>query len=82
MSNLPAQKKPRKAELTKVEKRNNQRISRVRVRIEHAVAGIKRARVVKDILRNTKEGFSDLVMVLASGLYNLRVEERPYPLRR
>lgn len=60
----------------------NRRISRVRVRIEHAIAVIKRARMVKDVLRNTKDGFSDLAMVLTSGLHNFRVEQRRYPLRR
>jgi len=68
--------------LTDAEKQENQRISRVRVRIEHAIAGIKRARIVKDVLRNTKEDFSDLAIVLASGLHNLRVEQRRHPLRR
>jgi hypothetical protein len=68
--------------LTAAEKLENQRISRVRVRIEHAIAGIKRARIVKDVLRNTKEGFSDLVIVLASGLHNFRVELRRRPLRQ
>jgi hypothetical protein len=31
---------------------------------------------VKDVLRNTKENFSDLAMVAACGLHNLRVECR------
>jgi hypothetical protein len=31
---------------------------------------------VKDVLRNTKEGFSDLLMVAACGLHNLRLECR------
>ncbi len=82
MPNIPAEKKPRKSELTDAEKLENQRLSRLRVRIEHAIAGIKRARIVKDALRNTKEGFSDLVMVLTSGLHNLRVEQRRHPLRQ
>jgi hypothetical protein len=68
--------------LTDAEKLKNQHISRVRVRIEHAIAGIKRARIVKDVLRNTKEGFSDLAIVLTAGLHNLRVEQRRQPLRR
>jgi len=54
----------------------------VRVRIEHAIAGIKRSRIVKDVFRNTKDDFSDLSMVLACGLHNLRVQQRPRPLRR
>jgi len=68
--------------LSAAEKRTNRRISQVRVRVEHALAGVKRSRVVKDVLRSTKEDFSDLVMVLACGLHNLRVQHRVRPLRR
>jgi len=43
------------------------------------IAGIKRCRIVKDVLRLTKEGVSDLVMEIACGLHNLRVACR-HPL--
>jgi hypothetical protein len=66
--------------LTEKEKANNRKISKVRVRVEHAIAGIKRSRCVKDVLRNTKDGFSDLVMVIACSLHNLRVDHRKKPL--
>jgi hypothetical protein len=36
----------------------------VRVRVEHALAGVKRCRIVKEVFRNTKEPLSDLVMVV------------------
>jgi hypothetical protein len=49
--------------------------------VEHAISGIKRSRSVKDVLRNTKGGFSDLVMVIACGLHNLRVDHRKKPLK-
>ena len=48
----------------------------MRVRVEHSLAGVKRSRSVKDVLRNTNEGFSDLAMVVACGLHNLRVQCR------
>ena len=66
------EKKPRKKGLTEKEKANNRKISKVRVKVQHAIAGIKRSRCVKDMLRNTKDGFSDLVMVIACSLHNLR----------
>ena len=50
--------------------------------MEHALAGVKRCRIVKDVLRNTKKGVSDSVMDTACGLYNLRVENRKRPLKR
>lgn len=55
-------------------------MSKTRVKVEHAIAGIKRLRIVKDILRNTKDDFSDLVMFLACGLHNFRVDHRTKPL--
>ena len=54
----------------------------VRVRVEHALAGVKRCRIVKDVFRNTKDGDSDSVMEAACGLHNLRVKNRKRPLKR
>jgi hypothetical protein len=51
------------------------------VRVEHALAGVKRARMVKDVLRNTKTQFSDLGMAVACGLHNLRVQVRKRRLK-
>ena len=51
-----AKKKPPGGELTAAEKRTNRKLARIRVRVEHALAGVKRCRIVKDVLRNTKEG--------------------------
>jgi len=53
----------------------------VRVRVEHAISGVKRSRIVKDVFRNTKDDFSDLVMVIACGLHILRVQQRIEPLK-
>ena len=62
--------------MTPEEKEPNRKLSRVRVRVEHALAGVKRPRSVKDVLRNTKEDFSDLAMTAACGLHNLRLQCR------
>lgn len=75
-------KKPPRGKLTAAEKRTNRKLSRIRVRVEHALAGVKRCRIVKDVLRNTKEGVSDSVMEAACGLHNLRVEKRQRRLKR
>src|SRR5436189_5943717 len=55
-------KKPPRGELTAAEKRTNRKLARIRVRVEHAIAGVKRCRIVKDVFRNTQEGVSDSVM--------------------
>jgi hypothetical protein len=54
----------------------------MRVRVEHSIGGAKRARVLKETLRNTKHHFSDLAMELACGLHNLRVRQRKRRLRK
>jgi hypothetical protein len=50
----------------------NHLISNARVVVENVIAGVKRCRIVKDVLRLTTEGTSDLVMEIACGLHNLR----------
>ena len=62
------------------EKFYNPIFSSVRVVVEHVLAGVKRGRLVKDVLRLTTEGISDVVMEIACGLHNLRVSCR-HPLR-
>ncbi|MHB8630160.1 MAG: hypothetical protein ACYDEO_28670 [Aggregatilineales bacterium] len=37
-------------------------LSSVRIVVEHSLSGVKRARSVKELLRNTKAGFEDLVL--------------------
>jgi DDE superfamily endonuclease len=55
-------------------------ISRARVIVENVIAGVKRWRIVKEVLRLTTAGISDLVMEIACGLHNLRVSCRhPFP---
>ena len=73
---LQPKKKPRKKELSVGEKFINRCISSGRIIAENVIAGIKRCRIVKDVLRNWKSDFDDLVMVLACGLHNLRVAHR------
>jgi len=49
--------------------------------VENVIAGVKRCRMVKDVLRLTTDGMSDLVMEIACGLHNLRVSCRhPLPI--
>ena len=72
-------KKPRGQELSVADKFLNQVIASIRIEVEHVIAGIKRCRIVKDVLRLTKEGVSDVVMEIACGLHNLRVDCR-HPL--
>ena len=54
----------------------NKEVSSVRVRVEHAIGGIKHSRSVSDVFRNRKKGFEDKVMMLATGLHNYKVMMR------
>ena len=69
-------KKPRGGELTPEDKMQNRLISRIRVKIEHVIAGIKRCRIVKDVFRNTKQFYDDQVIELVCGLHNFRSNHR------
>ena len=57
----------------------NHLISSARVVVENVLAGVKRCRIVQDVLRLTTAGIADLVMEIACGLHNLRVSCR-HPL--
>jgi hypothetical protein len=69
-------KKPKGGELTEAEKADNKLISSIRIVVEHIISGVKRCRIVKDVLRNTKEFFADQVMESACGLHNFRTTFR------
>lgn len=72
------QKKPRNGELTTEEKALNSLISRLRIRTEHAIGGVKRYRIVKDKIRVWKLGFRDTVIETCCGLHNFRLQFRPW----
>lgn len=75
---LQPKKKPRGGELTPPEKATNRRISSIRIRIEHAIGGVKRYRIVKDTIRLLKDGIRDAVMETCCGLHNFRLLYRPW----
>jgi hypothetical protein len=71
-------KKPRGGELTPPEKAANRSISSIRIRIEHAIGGVKRYRLVKDKIRLLKDGIRDSIMETCCGLHNFRLQYRPW----
>lgn len=76
---MPA-KSSKYKKLTEEDKYENKMKSSRRVAIEHAISGVKRCRIVKDIFRYRRYGYDDLVMELACGLHNLRVAHRKKPI--
>lgn len=71
-------KKPKGKPLSSADKARNRLVAQLRVRVEHVIAGVKRSRIVKDLFRNTKANYDDLVMEVACGLHNLRAESRKW----
>ena len=69
-------KKPKGKELTCVEKQENKRISGVRIKVEHAIGGMKKCRIVKERFRCHKFGFEDMVILIACGLHNFRISHK------
>ena len=71
-------KKPRKSkknpdpQLTRQQKRDNRRIGRVRVLVEHAIGGMKTFRVLTIRLRNRLRQLIDGFIFAAAGLWNLK----------
>ena len=76
ISVLIPHKKPRGGELTQEQKDENTDMSRIRVPVEHVMAGVKRLNIVKEKIRLRIEGVRDRVMLIACGLHNLRTEHR------
>jgi hypothetical protein len=67
-------KKPRGGELSVEQKEENRIISGIRVIVEHAIAGIKRLRVVTDPYRNHKSLVADKFMLIACGIWNYHLK--------
>jgi hypothetical protein len=76
VSTYQPKKKPRNHELSAEDKAENQMISSIRILVEHVISGVKRCRIVHDVLRHTKAQFDDLVMEIACGLHNFRTTLR------
>ncbi|MBE7157570.1 MAG: transposase [Rhodospirillales bacterium] len=76
---LQPKKKPKSRELRAYEKAINRVVCRARIVVEHAMAGIKRCRIVTDTFRNWRKDLVDEVMLAACGLHNLRESYRAVP---
>jgi hypothetical protein len=69
-------KKPKKAELTELQKKINKALSSCRVRIEHAFSGVKRLKIIRNKIRLKSYEARDQVMLIATALHNLRLKFR------
>jgi len=75
---LQPKKKPKGRSLSDLEKSVNRWLASLRIRIEHAIGGVQRLRIVKDKIRNWKQGFRDSIMEICCALHNFRLKFRPW----
>jgi DDE superfamily endonuclease len=78
LTSVQPKKTPRGGELTPPAKGTNRAISSIRIRLEHAIGGVKRDRMVKDKIRLLKDGMRDTIMETCCGLQNFRLQYRPW----
>lgn len=69
-------KKPRGGELSPDEKEINTQLSRHRIPVEHAIGGLKVARMAREPFRNRAAHLADTAIVVAAGLYNFKCQLR------
>jgi hypothetical protein len=69
----PTKRKRGQIELSKTVKEKNRRISKKKVLVENAFAGVKRLKITWDIFRNHKKDFSDKVFWIACSIWNFHL---------
>lgn len=69
----PVKRKKGQSELNIRDKNKNKVISRKRVIVENAFAGVKRLKITWDIFRNIKYGFSRKVFCAACAIWNFHL---------
>lgn len=67
-------RKPRTRELTGQQKKYNKKTSQFRVKVEHAIAGVKRLHCITDVSRTKSEEMKDHLMLLSCGLWNFHLK--------
>jgi hypothetical protein len=68
------EKKPKGQELTNYQKELNGLIASIRVTVEHAIAGIKRVKIIRNQIRLHGWQVRDRMMAIACGLHNIRCQ--------
>jgi hypothetical protein len=68
------EKKPKGEELSNFQKDLNTLIASIRVKVEHAIAGVKRLKIIRNQIRLHGWQKRDRMMNIACGLHNLRCQ--------
>ena len=70
---IPFKKKKGEAQLDCLKKAYNKKLSQWRVRVEHAIGGMKRYRILAERIRIKSRQQVNLIMEVCAGLWNFRV---------
>lgn len=69
-------KRKKGQKLSEYEKEFNRRVSQLRIKVEHAIAGLKRYRILYDKLRIKSLLIADQVVELGAGLWNYYIKSK------
>ena len=67
------QKRKRKQELTQEEKSKNKEISKIRIKVEHSIGGLKRFRILADRLRMRSIVRYNQITGICAGIWNFQL---------
>lgn len=70
-------KKPRGKDLTEEQKLENRQMASQRIKVEHAIAGIKRYDILTNVCRLHNFDIYDKILAVCAGLWNFYLEENP-----
>ena len=74
LSIIQPKKKPKGGELSPFDRFINGQKSRVRIRVEHAIGGVKRLAAVVQPYRNHRPNMEDQFMLVACSLWNYHLK--------
>ena len=67
------EKKPKNKQLTDEQKESNRQKSKLRIKVENAICGIKRWSCLNERYRNRKKDVEDTIIRIAAGIWNLHL---------
>lgn len=69
-------------ELTEEQKEFNREVSRIRVRVEHAIGSAKFMRIIKEECRLRASRFIEQIFTACTTLHNLRIKIKPWVYKK
>ena len=70
---IPFKRKKNQAELSDLQKAYNRKLAQWRIRVEHAIGGMKRCRILAERIRIKSIEQINTILEVCAGLWNLRI---------